>query len=192
MRMRCTCVPQVLLAGYIDALWATHALYITPPGARWLLARSHHPCAGPADYHTHRLCSIEAARAEEETRAAHKTAWGALGSGLTWHRGGSVSGHCLVPTLAMHHHQHQHHRDTTSSPAVARAEQRMHLRASELFGVGHFVQNRSIVAYLHPLLQHGRGAGGGGGPAPRTPQPAAAQPHGGSGDGGIDEGGALC
>ena len=48
---------ELLYVGYVDAFWATHALYVTPRGAKRLLALSSAKCPEPADYHTHRLCS---------------------------------------------------------------------------------------------------------------------------------------
>lgn len=104
---RATC--ELLFIGCVDAFWATHALYISPRGARELLRRSAGRCAEPTDYHTHRMCMLSGDFGQNDHR---------------------LSPRCAEPSESQH----------------ADAGR---LRAPELYGYGHFVQNRTIGLYLH-------------------------------------------
>ncbi len=104
----------LLFVGFVDAFWATHALYLTPWGARQLIERSaQRRCPEPTDYYTHRLCQV--------TRDF----------GQTNHR---LASHCLAPTAAY---------------ARRRELLEAGLRPPELYGVGHFVQNRTLGVFIH-------------------------------------------
>lgn len=137
----------VLFLGFVDAYWATHALYVTPPGARRLLERSSKRCPEPTDYHTHRLCLLTA------------------DFGQTDHR---LAPHCLAPTGFHGHFQgHSHgsalHVAREAQHALARPalERSQALRAPELYGAGHFTQNRTLGRYIHSQnALNGRFGGG--------------------------------
>ena len=115
---RCDASPEcaILFVGFVDAFWATHALYVTPWGARQLLEKSAtRRCPEPADFYTHRLC-----QASRDSRDL----------GPSDHR---LAPHCFKPASAWRQEQ----LDGAG------------LRAPDLYGVGHFVQNRTLGAFIH-------------------------------------------
>ena len=107
---------ELLFVGFVDAHWATHALYVTPHAARKLLRASASRCSGPADHHTHRMC---------------------LGEGRSWHADHHLGPHCFGPV------------GFSSEPHAEEVAGIGQLRPPELYGVGHFVQNRTLGNYIH-------------------------------------------
>jgi hypothetical protein len=150
---------KLLYAGLVDSFWSTHALYVTPQGAHWLLGASRAACAAPTDYHTRRLCD-----ASETTGSTSKEAKREQATSLrsSWHRTFSMAAHCMTPSF-----------NGALSSGFLVEEQRLargraadslnpphaYLRAPELYGVGHFVQNRSLGAYIHRVPGASRVAG---------------------------------
>ena len=147
---------EVLYLGYVDAYWATHALYVTPAGARRLLAASGRWCASPTDYHTHRLCV-----GDISPKVGGSDNFGQTANPSSWHREHSLSASCLAPNITHASYLHQGSRPasgrgnggswsrTASSQASGGAAAGMRLRSPALYGMGHFVQNRSIPPYIH-------------------------------------------
>ena len=123
---------QLLYLGYVDAYWATHAPYIAPSAAKKLLRASGRHCPEPTDYHTHRFCL-----APSTERLA------------TWHVARNLSTNCrafspsVSGTLEPLAHRRQH--------AAFRSQS---LRSSELYGMGHLLQNRTR-GYIHKLAGFG-------------------------------------
>lgn len=129
----------LMLLGYVDAYWATHAMYVAPEGARKLLKESAGQCAEPTDYHTHRLCVGDLNQGKPHVRDAETA------TPSTWHRQHRLSGHCLAANASVSGAEMtqlllRHGRGARASA--------VRLRAPELYGVGHFVQNRTR-GYIH-------------------------------------------
>lgn len=138
----------LLLLGYVDAYWATHALYVTPAGARRLLATSDGWCAPPTDYHTHRLCVGDAGKDESFEKTA---------SPSSWHRSHALEGNRCLAANTSGASSGGGGGDSGVSSNAARAiaaalggagVTRLAFRPPELYGMGHFVQNRTR-AYIH-------------------------------------------
>ena len=130
---------ELLLVGFVDAYWATHALYVTPRGARRLLhlSRPRWGCGEPTDYYTHRMCST----------AVEGCAFGGncvKDRQASWYRNhAALSPRCLAASISqqlpIRNGDAQLHKNTP-----------FRLRAPELYGVGHFTQNRTR-GYIHRL-----------------------------------------
>ena len=132
---------ELLFLGFVDAYWATHSLYVTPTAARRLLAESSSACVKPTDFYTHQLCVGEVDGGDG--RRGHTSA--AMASGLWWHRDHRLLAHCRAPNVTSTEAQGP---ASVSSSSQLVQGQRVWLRAREIYGMGHFVQNRT-AAYIH-------------------------------------------
>ena len=142
---------ELLFLGYVDAFWATHALWITPSAARRLLKDSHKWCPEPTDYYTHRFCSTQNRWTTDKQEAAEYVA--------TWHKDQKLASRCRMPGAG----DGNGNGDETSSwlkwvglgGGRATNGVKLRMRPPELYGVGLLVQNRTR-GYIHRL----RGFGG--------------------------------
>ena len=131
---------ELLYLGFVDAFWATHALWVSPPAARALLQQTSRACSEPTDYHTHRLCL---GRPTERSGS--------------WHVNRVLLPRCHAPAP---HAAPAGASRRLSAAAPASAAPRS--RAPELYGMGHFIQNRTR-GYIHRLRGFKLVDGGAGG-----------------------------
>ena len=148
---------ELLYLGFVDAYWATHALYITPSAARQLLTASGRWCPEPTDYHTHRFCSSLQPDSDASSVAGWHTNRGlAERCFAPFHQTGYAAP-AAVPNRRLGSHGAElslpppHSSELSPNWQVLRdhaGDVAIHLRPAELYGVGHFIQNRTR-GYIH-------------------------------------------
>ena len=134
---RCNARPQceILYAGYADAFFASHAVYVKPRGARRLLNLSYaqgEPCKRQSvDVYLHKLCVAKPAWYQPRYMGMSAP------PGTPWFQHQQLSSRCAEPILA---------------PLETE------IRPAGLFGVGHFLQDqrarKSYIGYTRSVVKH--------------------------------------